>query len=208
MPRSVTFAPTNATHSYTKQVREIVNDLQIITDVLVHFLNRSVDDVMKMNVHAHASKDIARTQAKIIKVLQRLLRSSKSTTEAHVISYLDECANQGSYVKDVISSAINTRSSVATYGSMVLMMVGLESFLKFNHCMNQCYKVLEYSDDADEIRVLRYGAKNPNIKGACLNAHTAIENALGIDDIRNFDVILRMASMNQCSLLKKKRVSL
>jgi hypothetical protein len=206
--KSVTFAPTNETRSYTKPEAEIVNDLQMITDVIVDFLNRTVDDVMVMDLHSPQSdKDVARAQRKIAQVLKSLLHSSKSTTEAQVVSYLDKAAKQGSLVKDVISATINdsNRNNKAVYGSMVLIMVGLESFLKFNHCLNQCYKVLEYSETEDEIRVLWDGKKNPQIKDACLNAHSDIEKALGIDDIRKFDAFLRMASSNHCSLLKKKK---
>ena len=100
-----------------------------------------------------------------------------------------------------IRSAIKMPDSPGYKAAIVLVAIGLDVFIKFNHCMNACYKAAEYDDKKDEIRVLSYGKAHRDVFDLCLTMHDKIQGLLGIDDIRLFDKILQAASNNKCSLI-------
>lgn len=65
--------------------------------------------------------------------------------EDDIIDFLATSSQDKVRVKQVIFDAIadDGVDERAMYSAMVLVLVGLESFLKFNHCKNKCYKALQ-----------------------------------------------------------------
>lgn len=209
--KTVVFAETNTTRVYSKSVRDMVTDINIVTDSLVNFLGRTVQDVLHtVGKHFRTRErrspqspvNLQYVNTKLTQSLHRLLHPMQPSERSvqQIAEYFQQRLSW--QVKDVFVEAIHKNSNTASFAATLLIMLGLESFLKYNHCMNECYNALEYSDTEDTIRIKSVGKRHPRLKDACLESHTRIEDAIGIDDIRAFDIFLRKASMNHCSILK------
>lgn len=98
------------------------------------------------------------------------------------MTYLFENMNQP--VASVFNRAIKLRDPVAHFSALILMHAGLLNVYFTIHCKNKCHH-----------------EKRPSaVKAACRQMHQAIKTAIGIDEIRPFDRLLRIASNNRCTI--------
>lgn len=217
--KTVVFANSNTTRLYEKTTADMITDVQIATETIVDFLGRTVEDVFSTSGKHYRTRErkspqspvnMSYVETKVYQSLHQLVHphvpSNKSTHL--VLDYLK--ANKQHKVSEIFVDAVSKRDNISQYSATVLIMLGLEPFVRYNQCMNECYKALEYTDTDDNLkpRIKPFGKEHTELKDACLNSHSRIVKAMGVSDIRQFDYFLRRASMNTCSLLYKpyKRV--
>jgi hypothetical protein len=139
-----------------KDEHDMVTDVQVASHELVDFLNRSVHDVIQTtgkhmrtrhNTVPQSPVNTERVQRKIGQTIKRVMTANKQSAvkEDDIIDFLATSSQDKVRVKQVIFDAIadDGVDERAMYSAMVLVLVGLESFLKFNHCKNKCYKALQ-----------------------------------------------------------------
>lgn len=213
--KTVTFAEENTTKKNEKTIADRITDVNIAADVLVNFLERTVEDALtttgkhlRTRQRTSPQSPINQTyvQQKVYAALQQLTHPSVPSAQSvnDLLQYYNRRMRWN--VHHVFMEAAKEDNQLIRFAAKVLIIIGLESFIAFSQCMNECYKVIEYDETEDHIRVLPYGKQNSELKDACLTAHDRIERALKMDDIRPFDYLLRQASKNKCSLLKKPNI--
>lgn len=191
---------------------ERVMDVEIATDTIVKFLNTKVGDVI-VTAGKHYSSHTRRSPQSPVnydkmtrnynKALQYVFNTNAPRRElaTPVTEYIQK--NSEKRIKTVIHEAImNPNQNDVFYTSLVLIKMGLKSFIDFKHCLNSCPEILSYATNPNEftVRVTKLGQNNKTLLNACINAHNVIEDTIGIDDIRKFDELLRVASRGRCYL--------
>lgn len=192
--KSVSFVDKPSIIHYTKPENELILNVRLITDRIVHFLRDNVGHIM--------SYDIASIRSLTARALKGLSDKIKITPEVveSVATFLDK--NKLKRISLVIQDAVVSQDMMQLYAAITLIRVGLKSFLDYNHCVNKCHRTAKYGETDFTVKIKDYGKQFGKLKDACFDAHQEIEDAIGIDDIRLFDVLLRAASRNKCSLLK------
>jgi hypothetical protein len=182
------------------------SDIGIARDNIITFLKRTIDDVVNQlgqhyrnNENTDTINDmrLVRNVNKIIK--QCGFEKIQKQITANILLHLGTPVHSllGSVLKNHAENSIEYKSAV------VLVAIGLDVFIKYNHCVNICYKAAQYNPEPDvnEIQISRYGHDNRDIVNSCLQFHQEVEELLGIEDIRLFDDILRDASKDKCSIV-------
>ena len=196
--------------SIDKTLQDRITDVQIAKDEVVHFLKATVGYVFlsigkHLRTRTHTSPQSPLNSDYMMNKFRKAaseLTDSKDIVRT-VSTTLADYANKEETVRDVIVNAIkNPKNTIAHYCALVLIKLGLESFIKFNQCANKCYEVVRYAANENDynIKITRDQMTKPLVE-ACLNAHGDIQDVLGIDDIRKFDNLLRIASKNRCSFV-------
>jgi hypothetical protein len=217
MKKTVTFSKNLEQVRYFQRdsPTTLLNNVNIAKGSILSFLNSDVEDIIHTagkHFTTLRSRNSPKSDVDWRKVGQKIVASMITLMKPMPISEaLVELVNKfmqqhmDKSVAWVVGYAIkNPSDKAAHYTSLVLLQLGLETFFNFNHCENECYRAARYSDTEDVITITKFGKQNNKLVNACLDAHAAIQDALGTDDIRLFDKLLRKASGNKCSLVKER----
>lgn len=217
-----------------KSAKERVINVVAIREIIVDFLNTTVAQVLVAHgehmPNRLSKQKIGTNDTDTGRMIRKLTDTMSSVLSwSHVTHYmkwkfgaeLDQWTgdfdrlrtavtdfirfNMHKTMADVMRMALSGRGPVATYASIILISIGLHSFLTFNQCSNSCYRYAHYDEEAAEYKIyLRKNAKREHeLVDECLGTHQTIEKLIDHDDIRDFDNLLLLASGHRCSLIRK-----
>lgn len=199
------------TYTPDEDIQEHIRDVERITETLVQFLRRSVkDNVYHLGQHRRGYENDERSIAEVFeKYYQRIARKVVAAPTEYaftqeldgvyetMMEYLDRPTAHLLRHLFQMQVSKNTQSNEyrrVHWCALIVMLVGLGTFLEYGHCINKCAEALVYSDDRDEIRFSTWGKSVPEFARTCERLHSLIEDALEWDDLRDMDRLLLEAS--------------
>lgn len=206
-------------HTKEKDVREFddadlhdyMRDVERVTDTLVQFLGRTVkENIYHLGQHYRGHDNDDNSYADIFekkykkiseKVLQNDAEKELEGVYETMLDYVDKPTSHllRTLFKMQSHKTSNTANATREYKrlhwcAMIVMLIGLGSFLEYGHCMNKCADALIYLKDRNEVWFSHWGTTVPEFANMCSSSHGAIEDALGWDDIRDMDRLLQETS--------------
>lgn len=200
MVKGVTFGESRVAEISRTSVDDM-RDTRIALDSIIDVLERTVGYILGNLEEDFRHVDASRRTRNLDKIRNALGYSSREDMYQAVWEYLT--SNQGMTVAEFIKRHIDHRGSAMEYVSCIMLLrIALDSWVKYNHCTNQCSSVHRYERKHDTIHVqLR---THVPLRKLCNDKHDAIMGLLGIDDIRLFDEMVSEVSAGKCSIVFPK----
>lgn len=233
----VRFAETVQVKEYEKESPgKLASDITYVKDVLVYFLNMQVSDVLNTagqhftslvetngkpsathyppkEIHDHVNTQ--RVSAQFLHEMNRLIypythsQNSLNNVEQFLATVHDMKISHVIHLHLYPTSTLtHSQKKILEFACLVLIRLGLPSFLMFKHCKNKCYRVMQFDKNILQKSPSKQGSKLYNV---CKDAYEDIRVALNIHDgdasaFRAFDALLKKASNDQCSLFENTNV--
>lgn len=210
--KKVTFATQNSLRMFTDEdMQEYVRDVERVTDTLLQFLQHTVrENIYHLGQHYKGDENDDRSFAdKFEKQYQKVARKvlqfdSQDAFEQELegvygtmMEYLDRPTSHLLRRLFQMEASRNTASKAyrqLRWCAIIVMLIGLGSFLEYGHCLNKCADALVYYHDRYEIRFSHWGVTVPEFAKLCIRSHRDVEEALGWDDLRDLDRIMQEVS--------------
>jgi hypothetical protein len=212
MPKTVAFHSVNKTYEIPADtLTEHMRDVERVTETLIKFLKTSLrDNIFHLGQHRKGHENDDRSfddifEIHYVSVTKKVLQV-KSDADLQVElggiyeTMYDYIEKPTAYLlRDLfkLQASFNRKSDKYRrlhWCAIIVILIGLGTFLQYGHCVNKCADALSYSEDRDEIRYSPWGKDVPELASLCLKSHRQIEDALGWDDIRDMDRLLQEAS--------------
>lgn len=190
---------------------EVGENIRFSTDVILDFLEKNVADVvneLSQDLRYEVTKNdrvnwLFKAIAETVKKRDGFdLKADHIAVSGTILDWMDR---KPIVVAEAVQMALTLPNSYVVRKSVItLIRMGLQSFIDFNQCMNQCHKVVNVA--AGRV-VTRFGVRVA-FQEVCLDSYARIESALGINNhpnysITNFDALLQEASGGSCSIVRK-----
>jgi hypothetical protein len=191
-------------------IQEHARDVERVIDTLVAFLRRNVqDNIYHLGQHRCGFENDERSfEHEFEKYYHRIARKVVSAPNENafanelegvfemLMEYLDRPT--ADLLRQLFQMQVAKNTHSVEYRrlhwcALIVMLVGLGSFLEYGHCLNKCAEALVYSD-RNEVRFSVWGKSVPEFARLCTHSHEMIEKALEWYDLRDMDRLLQEAS--------------
>lgn len=192
---------------HDEDIHEYVRDVERLTDTLVQFLQRTVkENIYHLGQHYKGYENDDKSYADIFehkykKISEKVLKNDMDELEGvyeTLFNFLDKPT--AFLLRSMFQMHNNSTHHTSReykrlhWCAIIVILIGLGSFLEYGHCLNKCAEALVYAKDNDNISFSQWGVTVPDFARLCYSSHGTIEEALGWDDIRDLDRLLQEAS--------------
>lgn len=217
--KSVTLSRFDEVSTLVRTPAEHLNDTNIALDIIIHMLQSTVGSVL-----ASGEEDFSGLGGKVKeprvgrkstlhKITMALGYDTSDTVNAAAWAYYERHKHMtmAEFIKMHIpykrtiteeEPGLKTRTHGLKYMYCIfLIRIALNGWISFNQCKHQCTTEIMYQHKLYNIVLQR---KHKDLQKLCFDSSHVIEDALDIDDIRLFDIMIQQASDGRCSLVFPK----
>lgn len=216
--KTVRFNESTEEQRVVHGLHDHLKDVYVAKEALLNFLQLKIGDVIltpgkhmptrgKRSPQSPLNSELATNI--YLKTLDKIFHPHKAPKDLveSISKYLSKHMNQP--IHEVIKRASdNPDDRTAVYTAVLMIRIGLKTFIDYNQCTNKCFAMLQDKTGSKDfpVCITHDGKKHFELLIECLHAHNEVEKALGVNNIAKFDELLRFASNNKCSMTRPQHV--